>query len=102
MRRALREYEVHGIRTTLPFFRWLLDEPDFVAGRFDTTFIDDVLAERARRAVRRRRRPTTKTLAAIAAALQAALSRRRRAAALGGRRAAPSRWRQQARAEALR
>jgi acetyl-CoA carboxylase biotin carboxylase subunit len=40
MRRALAEYQVRGIRTTIPFFRWILDDEDFKAGRFDTTFID--------------------------------------------------------------
>jgi len=45
MKRALAEYEVRGVRTTIPFFRWLLGEPDFVAGRFDTTFIDRKLGE---------------------------------------------------------
>ena len=44
MRRALAEYHVRGIKTTIPFFRWILDDEDFVAGRFDTSFIDDKLA----------------------------------------------------------
>jgi len=46
MKRALAEYEVRGIRTTIPFFRWILDDEDFVAGRFDTGFIDRTLAAR--------------------------------------------------------
>ena len=46
MRRALAEYELTGIQTTLPFFRWLLEEPDFLAGRVDTTFLDRTLATR--------------------------------------------------------
>ncbi len=46
MRRALAEYDVRGIKTTIPFFQWILDDPDFVAARFDTTFIDRKLAER--------------------------------------------------------
>jgi len=46
MERALREYEVLGIRTTIPFFLWLMHEPDFVDGRFDTTYLDRVLASR--------------------------------------------------------
>jgi acetyl-CoA carboxylase, biotin carboxylase subunit len=46
MERALREYEVLGIRTTIPFFLWLMHEPDFVDGRFDTTYLDGVLASR--------------------------------------------------------
>jgi acetyl-CoA carboxylase, biotin carboxylase subunit len=44
LRRALGEYEVLGIRTNIPFFRRVLEHPDFVAGRLDTGFIDRVLA----------------------------------------------------------
>jgi acetyl-CoA carboxylase, biotin carboxylase subunit len=44
MRRAVSEYVVLGIQTTLPFFERVLDDPDFVAGRFDTSFVDRVLA----------------------------------------------------------
>jgi acetyl-CoA carboxylase biotin carboxylase subunit len=46
MTRALQEYEVLGVRTTIPFFLWLLREPDFLAGRFDTTYLDRLLAAR--------------------------------------------------------
>jgi acetyl-CoA carboxylase biotin carboxylase subunit len=44
MQRALGEYEVLGIRTNIPFFRRVLEHPDFLAGRLDTGFIDRVLA----------------------------------------------------------
>ncbi len=44
LKRALAEYEIHGIQTTIPFFQRVLDHPDFVAGRLDTGFIDRVLA----------------------------------------------------------
>jgi acetyl-CoA carboxylase biotin carboxylase subunit len=44
MRRALGEYEIFGIKTNIPFFRRLLEHPDFAAGRLDTGFIDRVLA----------------------------------------------------------
>jgi acetyl-CoA carboxylase biotin carboxylase subunit len=47
LRRALSEYEVRGIKTTIPFFQWILATDDFKAGRFDTTYLDQVLAERA-------------------------------------------------------
>ncbi|MFN8061820.1 MAG: acetyl-CoA carboxylase biotin carboxylase subunit [Vicinamibacterales bacterium] len=47
LRRALREYEIHGIRTTIPFFSWLLAQADFEAGAFDTTYLDRLLAVRA-------------------------------------------------------
>jgi acetyl-CoA carboxylase biotin carboxylase subunit len=44
LRRALGEYEIQGIRTNIPFFRRVLEHPDFVAGQLDTGFIDRVLA----------------------------------------------------------
>jgi acetyl-CoA carboxylase biotin carboxylase subunit len=44
MRRALGEYEIFGIKTNIPFFRRLLEHPEFVAGHLDTGFIDRVLA----------------------------------------------------------
>jgi acetyl-CoA carboxylase biotin carboxylase subunit len=39
MRRALAEYAVGGIKTTLPFFREVMRDEEFVAGRLDTGFI---------------------------------------------------------------
>jgi acetyl-CoA carboxylase biotin carboxylase subunit len=50
LERALAEYEVGGVKTTLPFFRWLLQRPEFVSGRFDTGFLDAVLADQSRTA----------------------------------------------------
>jgi acetyl-CoA carboxylase biotin carboxylase subunit len=38
-RRALRECALDGIKTTLPFHRWLLDQEPFVKGDFDTGFL---------------------------------------------------------------
>jgi acetyl-CoA carboxylase, biotin carboxylase subunit len=46
MARALGEYEVRGIKTSIPFFRWLLESEAFKDGRFDTTFLDRELARR--------------------------------------------------------
>jgi acetyl-CoA carboxylase biotin carboxylase subunit len=40
MRRALREYSLAGVKTTIPFHRRVMADPDFLAGRFDTTYID--------------------------------------------------------------
>jgi acetyl-CoA carboxylase, biotin carboxylase subunit len=40
MRRALSEYVVGGIRTNLPFHERLFEHPEFVAGQYDTGFID--------------------------------------------------------------
>ena len=45
MKRALTEYRVEGIDTTIPFFTFLMDHPDFAAANFDTGFIDRLLPE---------------------------------------------------------
>ncbi len=47
MLRALGEYHVGGIPTTLPFFRWMLAQPAFIAGDLDTTMLDAELERRA-------------------------------------------------------
>src|SRR5688500_5958549 len=39
MRRALMEYEIGGIKTTLPFFREIMEDEEFIAGNLDTGFI---------------------------------------------------------------
>lgn len=39
LRRALSEYRVQGIQTTIPFFQALLDDPDFLSGEYDTGFL---------------------------------------------------------------
>ncbi len=39
MRRALAEYQIVGVRTTLPFARWLMEQQRFVAGDLSTDFI---------------------------------------------------------------
>jgi acetyl-CoA carboxylase biotin carboxylase subunit len=39
MRRALRDYQLGGIKTTIPFFREIMRDEEFVAGRLDTGFI---------------------------------------------------------------
>jgi acetyl-CoA carboxylase biotin carboxylase subunit len=39
MRRALREYEITGLQTTIPFFRQVMDDAEFVEGKLDTGFI---------------------------------------------------------------
>lgn len=46
MRRALDEYQIVGVRTTLPFARWLMDHPRFLAGDFSTNFIAEVWGTR--------------------------------------------------------
>src|SRR3954466_14735342 len=43
MRRALMEYRVEGIETTIPFFSWIMDNDDFRNANFDTGYIDRML-----------------------------------------------------------
>jgi acetyl-CoA carboxylase, biotin carboxylase subunit len=44
-RRTLMEYRVDGIQTTIPFFAFIMQQPDFAAAKFDTGFIDRLLGE---------------------------------------------------------
>ena len=73
MRRALGEYVVAGIKTTVPFFTWLLEQPEFVDGRFHTTYLDEMLTSRNGRPFVEPT-PEVEEVAVIAAALQAVLS----------------------------
>jgi acetyl-CoA carboxylase biotin carboxylase subunit len=41
MRRALDEFVIEGIDTTIPFHQQLMRDPRFQAGDFDTRFLDD-------------------------------------------------------------
>jgi len=40
MRRSLEEYVLRGVKTTIPFMKAIMEEPDFKAGRFDTSYLD--------------------------------------------------------------
>ena len=41
MRRALNEYEIGGVKTTVPFCLWVLNHESFNAGEFDTHFVQN-------------------------------------------------------------
>ena len=41
MKRALDEFVIEGIKTTIPFHRQLMDHPDYVAGNYTTKFMED-------------------------------------------------------------
>ncbi len=45
MRRALAEYKVVGVRTTIPVLERIVAHPDFRAGRLSTAFLERVLPE---------------------------------------------------------
>jgi acetyl-CoA carboxylase biotin carboxylase subunit len=40
MKRALQEFVVEGIHTTIPFHLKMMDNKDFIAGEFDTKYLD--------------------------------------------------------------
>jgi acetyl-CoA carboxylase biotin carboxylase subunit len=101
MRRAVDEYLVTGIKTTLPFFRWLLDQPAFVEGRFHTSYLDEELKARAGRPFSEVA-AEVEELAAIATALQAVLSPAALQPPAQGAPQPSSRWRAHARTEAVR
>src|SRR5688572_3468909 len=98
MRRALAEYQVRGIKTTIPFFKWILEDEDFKAGRFDTSFIDRKLGG-APGSPLRAIDPAHEDLAAIAAAVHMFTKPAANGVAAAP---APSRWRDAGRADALR
>ena len=41
MKRALDEFVIEGIKTTIPFHRQLMDDPAYVSGNYTTAFMDD-------------------------------------------------------------
>ena len=97
MKRALGEYHVRGIRTTIPFFQWILSDEDFLAGRFDTTFIDRKMAEPATRLL-----PPIDDRHEELAAIAAAVFLFTKPAAAMAAVIPASRWRDTGRSEALR
>jgi acetyl-CoA carboxylase biotin carboxylase subunit len=84
MRRALDEFSVAGVRTTLPFHRAVMRHPDFIAGRLSTAFVERALGEGSLAPVSRDR--------ARAAAVAVALRARERPPEAPPPVAAPSRW----------
>ncbi|MCG1037389.1 acetyl-CoA carboxylase biotin carboxylase subunit [Polaribacter sargassicola] len=41
MKRALDEFVIEGVKTTIPFHRQLMDHPDYVSGNYTTKFMED-------------------------------------------------------------
>ncbi|MEE9563157.1 MAG: acetyl-CoA carboxylase biotin carboxylase subunit, partial [Thermoanaerobaculia bacterium] len=97
--RALEEIRIEGIRTTVPLFAALLEDPDFRAGRLDIGMLDRKLAAGELQPGHELELPD---LPLIAAALEHAERQARYSAvpaAGGGRR---PQWRQASRRESLR
>lgn len=62
-RRALSEYEIYGIKSTIPFHRQVMTDAGFISGDFDTGYVD------SRRLDEVPKRPGAAVVAAVAAAL---------------------------------
>jgi acetyl-CoA carboxylase biotin carboxylase subunit len=45
MRRALAEFDVQGVSTTIPFLRRVIDHPDFAADRYNTRWVEQLTAK---------------------------------------------------------
>ncbi|GAB4242765.1 MAG: acetyl-CoA carboxylase biotin carboxylase subunit [Thermoleophilia bacterium] len=100
MRRALSEYVVEGIKTNIPFHQRMLRDPNFLAGDFDTKFVDDRFLPKEEK--RPPADPETALISAAILAYWAEEDAARRPArtdgdscspwVLSGRRAAVGRW----------
>jgi acetyl-CoA carboxylase biotin carboxylase subunit len=100
LRRALDEYEVGGIKTTLPFFREIVRDEEFKQRRLDTGFIAR-FNERRKAALPAEKDQEQQDMAVIAAALRYATLRKQ--AAAGGTIEQPrmNRWKMSGRTEIL-
>jgi acetyl-CoA carboxylase biotin carboxylase subunit len=67
MVRALSEYDLRGIATTIEFCRWLIESPAFAAAEFDTTSLDRMVEQRSQQVPPRD--DAREEIAAVAAAL---------------------------------
>jgi len=83
LRRALDEYEVGGIRTTLPFFREIVRDEEFKSAKLDTGFIDRFNQRRAGKQQKSGSEVELPDMAVIAAAIHHA--KLQRAASFNGR-----------------
>ena len=50
LKRALEEFVITGVKTTIPLHQALLDDPDFIAGNYSIKWLERWLASRAERA----------------------------------------------------
>jgi acetyl-CoA carboxylase biotin carboxylase subunit len=105
--RALDELRVEGIHTTVPLYRALLEDADYVAGRLDIEMLDRKLESGELRPRPRELAGDDTPIAAIAAAVEHFVTAAARVGATadgksggsGGRRGG---WREQGRRDALR
>jgi acetyl-CoA carboxylase biotin carboxylase subunit len=61
---ALREMVVAGVRTNISFHRWVLNQPEFLSGDFDTNYV-----ERVFQGMERKEDPAREEAALVAAVI---------------------------------
>jgi acetyl-CoA carboxylase, biotin carboxylase subunit len=86
-RRVLQEYRIQGLQTTIPFFRQLLDDPDFQSGLYDTGFLDESRMKSLEATF------PDRDLAGIAAVIAKFSSDLTQSAGAGGSKQSVSKWR---------
>jgi acetyl/propionyl-CoA carboxylase alpha subunit len=74
LRRALQEYQIRGIATTLTLFRALVEMKAFAEADFHTGFLDELLASRRLEELHSQQDPVAEETAMIAAACLATLA----------------------------
>ena len=89
--RALQEYQVRGIATTLPLFRALAGMDEFRRAAFHTSFLDELLASHRLEELHGEQDPEAEEAAVLAAACLATIEAERLPGDLYGH-AAGSRW----------
>jgi acetyl-CoA carboxylase biotin carboxylase subunit len=77
LRRALQEYQIRGIATTLTLFRALVDMDSFQEARFHTSFLDELLASRKLEELHGEQDPEAEEAAVVAAACLATMRAQR-------------------------
>ncbi|HEX6436185.1 MAG TPA: acetyl-CoA carboxylase biotin carboxylase subunit [Candidatus Binatia bacterium] len=98
MRRALREYQVRGIKTNISFHQWILRHPNFMSGKVHTGFIDQEYHSTSKEEVF-----PHKEIALASAAIAAMHREQESTLGLLARGAAePSKWRERGKRNALR
>jgi acetyl-CoA carboxylase biotin carboxylase subunit len=107
MRRALTEYQILGVRTTLPFARWLMEHPRFLEADFSTDFVAEEWDTRKKGTAMERETEEQLSLAQVAALVGSLLmheqvEQEQRRQLITDSAAEINRWRDASRRELLR
>jgi acetyl/propionyl-CoA carboxylase alpha subunit len=71
MRRSLEEYRIVGVRTNIPFHQNLMDSTRFIAGQYDTRFVEHKFSMQVAESIRDNQQEIAAIMASIVAHKQA-------------------------------